>query len=149
MTATIEEIFSAPEHGTPQSAKPQGQLTASVGLEGDRYAGDGVVSMIEAEAVAAFNAATGLKISAGATGRNLVTRGIRLNPLVGQRFRIGNAELEGTELCDPCATLGRLLATENLSAAEIVRHLAHSAGLRARVLSSGKIEPGSEVSVDS
>ena len=140
MTAAIDAIFSAPEHGAAQSEKQQGKLTTNVGLEGDRHAGDGVISLIEAEAVEAFNAQTGLNISAGATGRNLVTRGVALNPLVGQRFRIGDAELEGTELCDPCATLGKLLATEDISAAEIVRHFANSAGLRARVLSSGGIE---------
>ena len=145
MTATIEQIFSAPRHEAPQSACSQAQLIADVGLQGDRYAGTGVISLIEAEAVEAFNAATDLSISAAATGRNVVTRGIALNPLVGKRFRIGEVELEGTELCDPCATLGKLLATDQISAADVVRNFTDSAGLRARVLSSGSIAAGSEI----
>jgi len=145
MTATIEQIFSAAGHGEPQSARAEAQLLADIGLEGDRYAGTGVISLIEAEAVEAFNGATDLSISAAATGRNVVTRGIALNPLVGKRFRIGEVELEGTELCDPCATLGKLLATDQISAAAVVRNFTDSAGLRARVLSSGSIAAGSEI----
>ena len=145
MTATIEQIFSAAGHGAPQSACAQVQLVADIGLEGDRYAGTGVISLIEAEAVEAFNTATGLSISPAATGRNVVTRGIALNPLVGKRFRIGEVELEGTELCDPCATLGKLLATDKISAADVVRNFADSAGLRARVLSDGSIKGVSEI----
>ena len=148
MSAALETIYSKPTHGAEQTAKEAAQLTANVGLEGDRYAGTGVISLIEAEAVEAFNASTGLNISAGATGRNLVTRGISLNPLVGKRFRISGAELEGTELCDPCATLGKLLSTPEFSAAEIVKAFIDSAGLRAKVLSSGSIEPGSEIAAD-
>ena len=145
MTATIDQIFSAAEHEQPQSEQPVAELIAEVGLEGDRYAGSGVISLIEAEAVAAFNASTGLNISPLATGRNLVTRGIALNPLVGKRFRIGTVELEGTELCDPCASLGKQLATSQLSAADVVRNFANRGGLRARVLSSGSIEPGTHI----
>jgi MOSC domain-containing protein YiiM len=145
MKSKIEQILSSPEHGKPQSEQATAALIAGTGLSGDRYAGSGVVSLIEAEAVAAFNAASGLAIRAADTGRNLVTRGVALNELVGKRFRIGEAELEGTELCEPCATLGRSLATDAVSAAEVVRHFARSAGLRARVLSDGDIQPGSEI----
>jgi len=147
MTATLEQILRAPEHGQPQTAAPSAELVQGIGLKGDRYAGNGIISLIEAEAVAQFNASTGLNIDAAATGRNLVTRGISLNPLVGQRFRIGQVELEGTELCDPCATLGKLLATEKITAAEVVRAFVDRAGLRARVLSRGVIEPGSTISI--
>jgi MOSC domain-containing protein YiiM len=145
MTATIEQIFSAAGHGEPQSARAEAQLVADVGLDGDRYAGTGVISLIQAEAVEAFNAATGLSISPAATGRNLVTRGIALNPLVGKRFKIGEVELEGTELCDPCATLGKLLATEQISAAAVVRNFTDTAGVRARVLSTGSIAAGTVI----
>ncbi len=143
--AVLETIFAAESHGFRQSSRNAAELTEGVGLKGDRYAGDGIVSLIEAEAVEAFNAATGLSISPGATGRNLVTRGVRLNPLVGQRFRVGEALLEGTELCEPCAMLGKQLSTESVAAADIVRAFTAKAGIRARVVSSGTIEPGASV----
>jgi MOSC domain-containing protein YiiM len=146
MTATIEQIFSAASHGEPQLDRAQAQLVTDVGLDGDRYAGTGVISLIEAEAVEAFNAATGLTVNPAETGRNIVTRGIELNSLVGKQFRIGEVELEGTELCDPCATLGKNLATDQVSAAQIVRAFTDSAGIRARVLSAGQISPGTTIS---
>ncbi len=142
---SIEAIFTAASHGSAPSAQPSGNLEAGVGLNGDRYAGSGIVSLIEAEEIAAFNSQTGMGISAADTGRNIVTRGIALNELVGQKFRVGDAELEGTELCEPCATLGRNLATANVSAADVVQHLTHKAGIRARVLRSGTIAPGTAI----
>lgn len=146
MNATLEQIFVAAKHGEPQTTRANGELTVGVGLNGDRYAGTGVVSLIEAEAVENFNATTGLTIDAAECGRNLLTRGVELNPLVGKRFSIGDVELEGTELCDPCATLGRQLATAEVAAPQVVRAFTEKAGLRAKVLSSGSIKPGSTIS---
>ncbi len=93
----------------------------------------------------AFNAATGLGIDAAATRRNVLTRGVELNPLVGRRFAVGTAVLEGLEPCDPCATLGKRLATASVSAADVVRALADRGGLRARVVEGGEIAPGDEI----
>ena len=39
------------------------------------------------------------------SGRNLLTRGVDLNALVGKRFRVGALECRGIELCEPCATM--------------------------------------------
>ena len=105
------------------------------------------VTFIEEEAVAAFNTATGLEIDGSATRRNVLTTGIELNPLVGRRFAVGTAVLEGLEPCDPCATLGRRLATPSVSAADVVKALANRGGLRARVVEGGVIAPGDEIGV--
>ena len=145
MSGVIESIFVAQRHGEPQHAVDGANLTAAVGLEGDRYAGKGVVSLIEAEAVERFNARTGLNIRPEQTGRNLVTRGVALNPLVGKRFQLGDALVEGFELCDPCAKLGARLATDAVSPRAIVKTFLESAGLRVRVLSSGPITPGTPI----
>ena len=147
VSGIIESISLSPRHGETQHAIEQATLTADLGLEGDRYAGDGVVSLIEAEAVQRFNAATGLNIEPAQTGRNLVTQGVALNRLVGKRFQIGGVLVEGVELCEPCATLGGRLSTGTVSAREIVRAFLNSGGLRARVLTSGKVIPGTPVIV--
>ena len=106
------------------------------------------VTLIEAETVAALNASTGLSIEAWATRRNIVTEGIDLNSLVGKRFSIGNVLLEGIEPCDPCASLGRRLATPSVSAPAIVRALANRGGLRACVVEGGTLTPGTEIRLD-
>ena len=47
----------------------------------------------------------GSRLGAAEARRNLVTRGISLNPLVGRRFTVGEVECEGRRLCEPCAHL--------------------------------------------
>ena len=142
MAGTIEAIYVSANHGEPKVSIPHAELREEVGLTGDRYAGQGVVSIIEAEAVEAFNETTGLNVSAGETGRNVVTRGIRLNDLVGRTFRLGGATLKGFELCEPCLTLGGRLATASVGPRDVVKAFTHSAGIRAYVVTSGEVSPG-------
>ena len=148
MSGIIETIYHAASHGEPQQTVDAGKLIIAVGLAGDRYAnaGGGVVSLIEAEAVEAFNLATGLDIQPGDVGRNIVTRGIRLNQLVGKQFKIDGVLLEGMELCEPCATLGGRLASESVDAAAVVKAFVASAGIRAIVRGTGDIYPGAAIS---
>ena len=142
MTGVVEAIYVSARHGEPKTRIPDAELRARIGLVGDRYAGNGVVSIIDAEAVEDFNRVTGLDVSPGETGRNVVTRGVRLNDLVGRTFRLGDAVLRGFELCEPCLNLGSRLATDDVSPPQIVKAFTHSAGIRARVLESGRVAPG-------
>ena len=80
-------------------------------------------------------------LAPGETRRNVTTRGIRLNDLVGRRFRIGDVECEGTRPCEPCQYLTDLLGKP------VLAPLVHRAGLRARILGSGEIARGDEVVV--
>lgn len=144
--SVIESINLSPVRGRPQTPVDAAELTSEQGLVGDRHAGRrAVVSLIAAEEVEAFNAATGLDVDPAETGRNIVTRGVDLNALVDRRFRLGGVELEGFELCEPCVTLGGRLGTEAISVAEVVRRFTHRAGLRAFVRSSGSIRAGDAV----
>ncbi len=145
MSGVIEFIYRAATRGEPQQSVEGARLIIASGLEGDRYTGTGVVSLIEAEAVEAFNLATGLDIESGDVGRNIVTRGIRLNPLVGKQFKIGDVLLEGMELCEPCAMLGGRLASEAVSAETVVKAFVASAGLRAIVRGTGEISCGTAI----
>jgi len=144
-------IHVAPRRGGPTDALDQATLIPGRGIEGDHHhsqpSGDPAseVTLIEAETVAAFNASTGLSIEASETRRNIVTQGVDLNSLVGKRFSIGDALLEGIEPCDPCASLGKRLATASVPAADVVRALANRGGLRACVVEGGILTPGTEI----
>jgi MOSC domain-containing protein YiiM len=153
MTGRVEAIYIAPEGGAAMVTLNAASLIAGCGIEGDRNfkaagaAPDTQVTLIEAEAVDRFNAATGIGISAGAPRRNIVTRGIGLNTLVGKEFSVGTTTLQGIELCEPCATLGKRIATGAVDAAQVVRTFAHQAGLRARVVSGGTVTPGDPIRI--
>ena len=148
---TVVAIHVAPQRGGACVPLERGTLVPGRGIEGDHHHAQpsGVpaseVTFIEAETVEAFNAATGLGVDAAGTRRNVLTRGVELNPLVGQRFVVGTAVLEGLEPCDPCATLGMRLATPAVSSPEVVRALAGRGGLRARVVEGGVIAPGDDI----
>ena len=150
----VVAVHVAPRRGAPHIALDRATLVAGRGIEGDHHHArpSGVpaseVTLIAAETVAAFNASTGLCIEASATRRNIVTQGVDLNALIGKRFFIGDALLEGMEPCDPCATLGRRLATPAVSASSVVRALADCGGLRARVVEGGTLTPGTGIRLD-
>ena len=126
------------------------RAVAGRGLEGDRYlfgrgsfsrwpGGGRAVSLIAAEAIEAILAEHGIDLSAGHSRRNLVTRGVALEQLVGRRFRIGTALFYGDRLCAPCRYLERLIAPGLFDA------IKGRGGLRADLLSDGIIRVGDEL----
>ena len=147
---TVERIFIAKAAGGPQVECESVVVVAGSGIEGDRYFGRADergqnVTLIEAEELEAFMGERGDPCDVSMTHRNLITRGIRLNELVGKEFVIGNVKLKGVELCEPCLGLGSALASPELSAAAVVKRFLHRAGLRADALSSGVITRGAKV----
>ena len=93
----------------------------------------------------------GLKLPGGRLApeearRNIVTRGVDLNALVGKRFRVGEVECLGQRLCEPCAHLERLTALAGKPGS--LRALIHKGGLRADVLSDGAIRVGDRIAAD-
>ena len=137
---SIEEILLAGPKGTPRDSVSSVQAVAGMGLMGNRYFGqqpgryaaDRQVTLIEAEAVEAVRE-TGVPFTAMDARRNLVTRGVRLNELVGRTFRVGGAVLRGVELCHPCGHLAKLTYRG------VTRDLKMRGGLRAEVLEGGEI----------
>jgi hypothetical protein len=141
---TIEALAIAPAAEAPMELVESAQAHAGRGLEGDRYfTHEGTFSnpysdghdltLIEGEVV------DELGLPLAEARRNVVTRGIDLNALVGRRFRVGGAECVGRRLCEPCAHLQRLTHPG------ILRDLVHRGGLRADVLSDGAIAVGDRV----
>ena len=144
---TIEQIFTRPRHGDMPQQHARVRAVAGMGIEGDRYFGARQtpgqnISFIEAEEIEAFFAETGRVPDAGASGRNILTRGVRLHELVRREFRIGAARFRGIELCEPCSGFGRALASADTSVAAVVKRMLHRAGLRAEVLEGGEIGRG-------
>lgn len=147
---SVERIFIGHAAGEPQVERESIVVVAGSGIEGDRYFGrhdepGQNISLVEAEEIEAFMRERGGLDELSATRRNLVTRGIRLNDLVGKEFFVGEVRLRGVELCEPCLGLGSALASPELPAAAVVKRLMHRAGLRADVLSSGVIARGANV----
>lgn len=143
----IEAIYIAPASEATQQAVDGVELRAGAGIVGDRYYGTATgagehVTFVEAEEIERYNAEYGQTIGANATRRNVVTRGVRLNALVGRRFTIGNVEFVGIELCEPCRDLGASLANDAMPVEQVVRAFAHRGGLRADVVTDGRIAVG-------
>ncbi|HYH83459.1 MAG TPA: MOSC domain-containing protein [Longimicrobium sp.] len=143
-SGSVEQILvAAGAKGTPRVAVERVLAVTGKGLEGDRYFGrrpgryaaDRQVTLIEAEAVDAVRAG-GVPFTAVDARRNLVTRGVRLNALVGRTFRVGGAVLRGVELCHPCGHLAKLTYRG------VTRDLKMRGGLRAAVLEGGEIRAG-------
>jgi MOSC domain-containing protein YiiM len=140
---TVEAIFIAAMRGELPRSVDSVHAVAGKGLEGNRYFDTGrphqELTLIEAEQLEYARAEHGLDIEAAATGRNILTRGVDLNALVGKRFRVGNVECEGIELCEPCKDLER--ATQP----GVINGLLHRGGLNADILTDGVISVGDEV----
>jgi MOSC domain-containing protein YiiM len=109
------------------------------GMVGDRYSKARNITLIEAEALDGLLADTGIEVSPAAVRRQVLTRGIRLNDLVGVRFRVGDVECVGEEWCEPCNHL------QKLTEPGVMRGLVHRAGLRADIVRAGRIAVGDEV----
>ena len=148
----VERIFIRPATAAHQEEHERIAVIAGLGIVGDRYFGrhdapGQNLTLIEAEEIEAFLAELGTPLDLSLTHRNLITRGVRLNALVGREFRIGDVRLRGVELCEPCLGLGKLLARPELDAPAVVRRLLHRAGLRADILCDGEIWRGNGLSL--
>ena len=129
--------------GEPDALRPAQSVSAVAGkgLEGDRHfyaegaRPGGAITLIEAEVL------EDVGLSGPASRRQVVTRGVRLNDLVGKRFFVGEVECEGVELCEPCLHL------QSLTRPGIIDDLVHRGGLNADVLSSGTISVGDPVTL--
>lgn len=147
----IESIHIAPGAKSAMLEVREVLAVPGAGLEGDRYflrqgtffkpEPDFELTLIEAEAVENAQREHGLKLAPGESRRNLVTRGVSLNPLVGHEFQIGSVRVRGIRLCEPCSHL------QALTGQPVIKALPHRAGLRAQILTEGPIRVGDTVSV--
>ena len=151
---TVTTLCLSPTKASAMHEVRQIEVVAGSGIVEDhnfsakqRYPGQNL-TLIEAEEVEAFNARVGKNLVATDPRRNIITRGVRLNDLVGKKFVIGTATLRGVELCEPCGKLAGYLAGPDMRKADFIREFAHRSGLRADVVESGTIRVGDRVTLD-
>lgn len=147
-SGTVEAIYIARENGAATHPVERVAAIAGQGLEGDRHFGKRAraggapgkdLSLIEAEAVEHLARESGIELGYGEPRRQLVTRGVSLNDLVGKRFSVGDVECLGVELCHPCKHM------ESLTEPGALRGLVDRGGLRADILSGGELAVGDSV----
>ncbi len=144
---SVEQIWLAEEINQPGRMLDTARVIPGFGLEGDRYtAGQGTfpsprpgaaLTLIEAEVCETFDP----PLVPDEHRRNVVTRGVKLNGLVGVSFSIGSVRCRGIRLCEPCATM------QAYAERSILRPLVHRGGLRADILDAGEIRVGDEIVV--
>ena len=123
------------------------KVLANQGIVGDRHFNEfndpyNQITLIESENIDNYNVKYGLNIPYKDFRRNIITKGIKLNDLVGKRFQIGKVELEGIDLCRPCKHLSEILDQDN-----IIKEFLRRGGLRCQILSSSSIEVGNKIKV--
>jgi MOSC domain-containing protein YiiM len=146
---TVVSINIAPEAEAPMQSVSEVRAVPGHGLEGDRYFAhkgtfskpqpDRELTLIEAEAVEAMKHELDVDYGLSDSRRNVVTRGVPLNHLVGREFWIGEVKARGLRLCEPCGHL------QKLSHEKVLPGLVHRGGLRAQILSEGMIRVGQTV----
>ena len=148
---TVESIhIASTAEGRTQSV-PQATAVPGSGLEGDRYAlklgtfykpaPDRELTLIEAEAIEALRRDYQVELAAGEARRNIVTRNVPLNHLVGKEFAIGEVRIRGIRLCEPCDHL------QKVTGKSVIKGLLHRGGLRAQILTRGTISVGDKITL--
>jgi len=145
-TGIVESIYATPAAQAQPQSVAQAVAIPGTGLEGDRYAlklgtfyqptPDRELTLIEAEAIEAMQRDYHIDLAAGEARRNIVTRNVPLNHLVGREFAIGEVRIRGIRLCEPCDHL------QKMTGKPVIKGLLHRGGLRAQILTSGTIRVG-------
>lgn len=147
----IAEILIAESPDAAMCSLDEVNAVEGRGLEGDRYfmecgtfspdshKPDFELTLIEKEHIEGFAEKCSLEFSAKDARRNLVTVGVDLNKLVNKEFNIGKVRAKGIRLCEPCNYLAKQTFRE------VLKGLVHKGGLRAQILSGGKIKVGDEI----
>ena len=147
---TVVALYLAPAGEARMKSVKEARAVSGKGLEGDRYfnrtgtfsnqPGTGRdVTLIELEALEALQRDYAIELNPSQSRRNIVTRGMPLNHLVGIEFAVGGVTLRGTRLCEPCSHL------EKLTRKGTMRGLIHRGGLRADIVADGVIRVGDTI----
>jgi MOSC domain-containing protein YiiM len=161
MSGVVAAIFIAEQSGRPMRAVDEVVGAAHRGLLGDRHCRPDPeahrdpscgpeappnhevqdLSLVEAEVLDMLRTDHGIELDGAETRRNIVTRGVRLNELVGRQFTVGGMLCEGVEICEPCASIQRRTGKP------VLKPLVHRGGLYARIIGSGTVRPGDAIAV--
>lgn len=152
MPGEVVAIHITDSAGQPMRALESAVALTGKGLQGDRYAngvgfysqvptdpGARELTLIAEEALAEIAVETGIEIPLHEHRRNLTTRGIDVDALLGQRFQIGEVICEGVRACPPCNHL------DELTGKPLLKPLARRGGLRARIVTGGELRIGDRI----
>ena len=122
-------------------------LIAGKGIVNDRHFKDyndplNQLSIIESENIDEYNLKNKLNIPYLNFRRNIVTRGIKLNDLVGQKILVGSVKLEVLDLCRPCRHL-----SEKLGRNDIIKEFLRKGGIRCQIMNDGKISLNNKIKI--
>jgi MOSC domain-containing protein YiiM len=144
-------IFTAAKKRDDLHAVDEIEAVSGRGIRDDRYcrrgepeaAGDPSqeITLIESEALDFLKRERGIELDPSQTRRNLLTRGVALNDLVGKQFTVGDVHLRGIRLCHPCDHL------EAMTQQGVKEGLTMRGGLRAEILRGGILRPGSAITI--
>jgi MOSC domain-containing protein YiiM len=148
--ASLVAIQIGPQAEGRLESVPEVRAIPGKGLEGDRYfrgegsfsnnpGGGRQVTLVASEMLELLQSEHGITLPANETRRNLVTKGVALNDLVGQVFQVGSVRMKGVRLAEPCNHL------ERLTQPGVLKGLVHRAGLRADILDEGVLRVGDEI----
>ena len=145
--AEVFKLGIAADNNQPITEVHSIEVLANKGIVGDRHFHDfndpyNQLSLIESENIDEYNIKFGLNIPYIDFRRNVVTKGIKLNDLIGKKLKVGNVELEAIELCHPCRHLTEMLDQKN-----ILKEFMRKGGLRCQILTSSKINIGDKIEV--
>ena len=138
MAGMVEGIFWGAVDEGPLDAAEEVQVKTGAGIDGDRY-GHKDITLFEAEAIEGLREDTGIELAPSEIRRNVMTRGIELNDLLGHRIRVGEVEAVVTELCHPCSHL------QALTQPGVLKGLVNRGGLNADVVQGGARRVGDRV----
>ena len=144
-TGSVEAIYLAAEAGAAAQAVDAARALPDRGLDGDRHVtGKGTfpsglpgsaLTLVQSEVCESFVPPLG----PDEHRRNIVTRGIDLNALVGHEFRVGDVRCRGMRLCEPCTVF------QGYASRPVLRQLVHRGGLRADIVTEGELRVGDEI----
>ena len=143
----VFEICIADKSGNKMIKVTSVQAVAEKGIINDRYFNenndvDVQITLIESENIDYYNSVSGSNISYINFRRNIITKGIKLNELVGKELLIGAVRIKVHRLCNPCRYLQEKLKQKNF-----IKKLVNKSGLRCEILTSGKISINDEIKI--
>jgi MOSC domain-containing protein YiiM len=149
-TGTIAGIYIASAPGAATRSVDVVRAVPGRGLEGDRNFvpppgpthahPDEEVTLFSLEALDEANREFDLQLTPGETRRNVATRDVPINELIGREFTLGDVRVRGLELCEPCLHLAELVGEPR-----VLRALVHRGGLRAQILTEGSFKVGDAI----
>ena len=143
----VYEIGIAKKNNQEVEKKESIEVVASKGIVGDRYFHDfngdrEQITLIESENIDYYNNTFNTKFTYLEFRRNIVTKNIQLNDLVGKTITVGEIKLKVNDLCRPCKDLQNRLGKNN-----IIKEFLRRGGLRCEILSSGTINIGDKITI--